>query len=197
VKRTLWLVPIPVAVTLIAAFALRSDPKATSKKDAPEAPAHTAPAVASPTWVATTTVRPAPRLDLPMLPDRAAQGPKPPTDSRTALAESHMPVVAALSIDRLGSPRERLLAEKRGVNEARQAQLDHLSGRAQAHIARLEAERAMATGADRKRLDDTLAKLKKNESMRSRAIIATVHSPMRPGAAAEMRATGTLPAEKP
>ena len=103
------------------------------------------------------------------------------TESRAALIEeSHIPVVATLSVDQLGSPREQLLAAQ-GPSEARQAQLNRLSDRTQAHLEKLRAERDQATGDERARLTRTIKTFEKNESLRGRVLRATVRVPARPG----------------
>jgi hypothetical protein len=97
--------------------------------------------------------------------------------------DSHVPVVATLSVDQLGSPRERLLAAH-GTGEARQAQLDRLSDRTAAHLEKLRTERAQATGEERARLTRTIENLERNQSMRRRVMGTTVHVAARPGTSA-------------
>ena len=183
-KRALWLLPLPAAAL---AFALLSQ-----KPPAPAGPAEavTTPAtgattatVTGPTWVATVPTRNTPRAIIsPEAPPRT--GPKPPTESRTALMESKVPVVPAMSIDHVGTPREQLLQERRGASESRQVQLDQLSDRAEAYLARLRAERAHATGEERARIDRNIASIKRNQSFRARIVTTTGHVPVRPGARA-------------
>jgi hypothetical protein len=182
VKRALWLVPIPIAALAFAMFTDRPEPQvehaAAVTKPSPASPA---PASDS-TWVATIPNRTAPRAVAAAVPKA---GPKPPTASRTALLESRVPVAPALSIDNLGteqSPRERLLSQGRGASETRQVQLDTLSNRANAHLARLQAERALATGEERARIDRDIAAIKRNQSFRARIVTTTGHAPLRPGA---------------
>ncbi len=107
---------------------------------------------------------------------------KPATESRAALSESSMPVVAALSIDRQGSPREQLLTALHGPSESRVAQLDRLDDRARAHLARLREQRAAARGDERARLDQAISLVERNQAFRERVITPTVHSDARPGA---------------
>ena len=165
-KRALWLVPIPIAALAFAMFTDRPEPQvehaAAVTKPSPALPA---PASDS-TWVATIPNRAAPRAVAAAAAPKA--GPKPPTESRTALLESRVPVAPELSIDNLGteqSPRERLLSQGRGASKTRQVQLDTLSDRANAHLARLQADRARATGEERARI-----------------VTTTGHAPLRPGA---------------
>jgi hypothetical protein len=107
---------------------------------------------------------------------------KPLTESRAALVDSRPPVVAGLSIDRQGSPREQLLlAKKRRLRPDRDAQLSRLSGRTRARIEALRSELETAQGADRERLEQELAVLEKNDAWRSRILATTVRSDSRPG----------------
>jgi hypothetical protein len=162
--------------------------------DRPVAPVDQAAAVTKPspaaatesTWVATAPARGVPHAAI-LAAAAPKTGPKPATESRTALMESKVPVVAALSIDNVGSvgtPRERLLQQSRGASETRQVQLDNLSDRAAAYLARLEAERVHATGEERARIDRNIAAVKRNQSFRGRIVTTTGHAPVRPGARA-------------
>jgi len=185
VKRALWLLPVPVAALALAMFA-----------DRPEPPVEHAPAVTKPspsppataatdsTWVAVVPTRTAPRaVAATAAPPKT--GPKPPTESRTALMDSRVPIAPALSIDNVGTPgtaRERLLAQSRGPSESRQVQLDRLSDRADAYLARLNAQRAQATGEERARIDRDIAAIKRNQAFRARIVTTTGHAPVRPGA---------------
>lgn len=177
-KRVLWLLPVPLAAIALAVLA----PHDAARKPAalPETPAEPGTVTTAPTWVATKIPPRPPRTALPSAAPKVSSGPKPMTESREALLDSRPPIVAALSVDQLGSPRERLLATQR-VSEARQAQLDRLSDRTARHLEKLEAERADATGEDRVRLTQTIKALRKNQSLRGRVMKPTVHVPARPG----------------
>jgi hypothetical protein len=183
-KRALWMLPLPAAAL---AFALLSHRQPTPVEPAA---AVTTPAtgaatgtVTGPTWVATLPARNTPRAVVaPVAPPRS--GPKPPTESRTALMESKVPVVPAMSIDHVGTPREQLLQERRGASESRQVQLDQLSDRTAAYLARREAERSHATGEERARIDRNIATIKRNQSFRARIVTTTGRVPVRPGARA-------------
>jgi hypothetical protein len=196
VKRALWLLPLPVVAIAVASFL--GAPKNAARKPI-ETAAATAPAVSTgPTWVATTTLPHPPRAALAAAAARQA-GPKPPTDARTALMDSHPPVVSTLALDQFSSPRERLFAAAHGASPARQAELDRLSGRTAAHLKRLEAARALATGEDRARLDQTIAKLERNQSYRAKVVKDAVHAPARPTSNVGMNvpAPSNKPAPRP
>ena len=184
-KRALWLAPIPIAALAFAMFTDRPEPRVEHAAALTE-PSPASPAAANDsTLVATAPSRPAPRAVIAAAASPRT-GPKPPTESRTALLESRVPVVPALSIDNVGTPgtpRERLLAERRGgASEMRQVQLDRLSDRADAYLARLKAERTHATGEERARIDRNIAAIKRNQSFRARIVTTTGHAPVRPGA---------------
>ncbi len=180
-KRVLWLLPVPLAAMAFAVHAQRA-PERRAPATAPDEPAQRAAAIAGPAWVA-TKAPPRPPRALPAPRPNEATGPKPVTASREALMDSHPPVVAALSVEQLGSPRERLLA-MHGTTEARQAQLDRLSDRTRARIEQLKTERAQATGDDRARLTEQIRRLERNQAMRGRIMTTGVHLPARPGSVA-------------
>ncbi|MEB2324042.1 MAG: hypothetical protein OZ921_16135, partial [Sorangiineae bacterium] len=120
--------------------------------------------------------------------DVARPAEKPLTPSRRALSASSPPVVPALAVDELGTPRERLLAEPaRALPAARAAQLGTLSRRASARIAALEAALERATGAEREAISSDLAALRKNERYRARLLPGAAPAPTRPGASAGAR----------
>ncbi|HVW25894.1 MAG TPA: hypothetical protein VHC69_11015 [Polyangiaceae bacterium] len=177
-NRALWLLPVPLAAIALAVLA----PHDPARKPAasPETPAEPGAVTTAPTWVATKIPPRPPRTALPSAAPKASSGPKPMTQSREALLDSRPPIVATLSVDQLGSPRERLLAAQR-VSEARQAQLDRLSDRTARHLEKLKAERAEATGEERAHLTRTIQTLEKNQSLRGRVMKPTVHVPARPG----------------
>lgn len=116
-------------------------------------------------------------------PAEPAAAPRKSSAARDALERSAPPVVAALSIDLLGSPRERLLAMRGAPAPARADQLDTLSDRTRAHIKALEQALATASGPERARIEQDLATFQKNDRYRSRLISPTVRSSTRPGAA--------------
>lgn len=178
-NRAIWLLPVPLAAIVVASFvgAPRSAPSSQ-----PAEPVRAAPVADAPTWVATRTPpHPPEHASAPgPLVRRDPAMPKPMTPGRAALAESHPPIVATLSIDQLGTPRERLLAS-RGATEARQAQLDRLGDRTATHLEKLREQRRHASGEERAKLDETIRVLEKNQSLRSRVVKATVHVPARPG----------------
>ena len=178
-KRVLWLLPVPLAAVVVASLS-RTPERAEAPDVASTAPQRAQPAAE--TWV-TTTMPPRPsRAALVVAPGTAAAGPKPMTEARTALQESRVPVVAPLSIDQLGTPRERLFAATHGPSQARQAQLDHLSDRAASHLEHLRELRAHATTPEeRTHLDQSIARVEKNQSYRARIVKSTVRSPARPG----------------
>jgi hypothetical protein len=182
VKRALWLLPVPLAAVALAVLTQRM-PEPRAAAPAADEPAQPVAVTTGPTWVATKTPPRPPRGALPAPAPRETTGPKPITASREALMDSHPPVVATLSIDQLGSPRERLLATH-GTGEARQAQLGRLSDRTAAYLEKLRAERAQATGDERTRLTQTIKTLERNQSMRTRIMTTGVHVPARPGTVA-------------
>jgi hypothetical protein len=186
VKRVLWLLPVPLAAAAFAVYTQRA-PEQRPQAPSADEPARPAAAIAGPTWVATKAPPRPPRPLLAPKPNETT-GPKPVTASREALMDSHPPVVAPLSVEQLGSPRERLLA-MHGTTEARQAQLDRLSDRTRARIETLQAERARATGEERARLTEQIKRLERNQAMRARITTAGVHVPARPGTAAWTAAT--------
>jgi hypothetical protein len=181
VKRALWLLPVPLAALALSLFTQR-EPERRVPAPAADEPARPAALSTSSTWVA-TKIPPRPPRALTAPGAKATTEPKPITASRQALMDSHPPVVATLSVEQLGSPRERVLA-MHGTTEARQAQLDRLSSRTAARIERLQAERAQATGEDRARLTDEIKRLERNQSMRARVMTTGVHVPARPGSVA-------------
>ena len=178
-KRAVWLLPVPLLAIAVAVLAPRAPGRRAPVKPVAE---ETKPATVAtaPTWVATKIPPRPPRAALLAAAQRDPREPKPMTRSREALLDSRVPVVAALSVDQLGSPRERPLAA-RGGGEARQAQLDRLNDRPAAHLEKLRAARNHATGEERARLTRAIKTLEKNQSLRSRVITATVHVPARPG----------------
>jgi hypothetical protein len=109
-------------------------------------------------------------------------GGKAMTPARSALNDSRPPVVAGLSIDLQGSPREQLLrARTQRIDPARSAQLDRLRERSRARINVLREQLATAEGAERAELEAQLAVLESNDAWRSRVVSPTVRSASRPG----------------
>jgi len=192
VKRALWLLPVPLAAMALAVVTQHAPERTTRTPVADEPPRPAAVSTGS-TWVATKMPPRPPRAALPAPAPHEMAGPKPVTASREALMDSHPPVVAPLSVEQLGSPRERLLA-MHGTTEARQAQLDRLSDRTAAHIERLRAEQARATGEDRARITTEIKRLERNQSMRARVMTTGVRVPARPGTIAwNVQAKGPAP----
>ncbi|HVU02846.1 MAG TPA: hypothetical protein VHE30_13895 [Polyangiaceae bacterium] len=114
----------------------------------------------------------------PELPTRA---PKPVTEGQQALTESKIPALAALSIDRQGSPREWLSSTARPDRASRDAQLGTLSTRARAHLNALRDRRAASTDpVERARLDDAIRTIERNEAERSAIVSRTVRDESRP-----------------
>lgn len=104
------------------------------------------------------------------------------TQARAALQDSRPPVVAGLSIDLQGTPRERLLdARTRRIGESRAAQLDRLQGRSRARIALLREQLETATGARREELERQLQIMEHTDAWRSRVVSPTVRRDTRPG----------------
>jgi hypothetical protein len=180
VKRALYLLALPAAAAVVAVFSRTPAP--------PPAPAGAPPVVApsrastrTSTWV-TTAPGHTTRAE-----ERAAKaphqaGPKPPTDSRTALMDSHVPALAVASLNQADSPRQRLLSGYRGPSEARLAQVERLSERSETALARLKAARAEAQGEERARIDRAIAAIGRNQSFRTRIVAGrTPPTRARPG----------------
>jgi hypothetical protein len=192
VKRALWLLPVPV-VAIIAASLVRAPHQTGPAAHAAVAPSEPA-ATATSTWVTTTTLPHPPHAAV-VAAQARARGPKPLTDSRTALMDSRPPAVSTLAIDQFTSPRDRLFAATHGASETRQEQLDRLSDRAKAHLERLEAARAQATGDERVRLDRTIARVEQNQAYRAKVVKNVVHAPARPASMLGMNVAA--PTNKP
>ena len=106
---------------------------------------------------------------------------RPVTESQKAFEESRIPALAALSIDRQGSPREFLAAHAAPGRDSRDAQLVALSARSRIRLASLRERRAAATdSAERARLDADIATLERNLAERGAVVARTVHDERRP-----------------
>jgi hypothetical protein len=106
---------------------------------------------------------------------------RPVTESQKAFEESRIPAVAALSIDRQGSPREYLASHAAPGRESRDAQLVALSARSRTWLASLRDRRAATTDfAERARLDTDIATLERNLAERGAVVARTVHDERRP-----------------
>jgi hypothetical protein len=178
VKRALLMLGVPVIAIAVAVCTRRAPvPEARPWEPRAEQPRATPAANA---WVATMPSRPV-HAEAP--PERAPEplhpaGPKPATDSRTALMESRVPALAVAALQQVDSPRQRLLAQSRGPGESRIAQVSRLSERSQDALARLRAARAGAQGEQRARLDRAIHAIERNQGYRTRIVAGRPPPPM-------------------
>lgn len=116
-----------------------------------------------------------------LAPRGPAREPKALTDGQRALAESQIPAVAALSVDRAGSPREWLASTRGPVGAARDAELSALSPRSRAHLDDLREKRAQTMDpAERARLDTDIRTFERNIAERRAIMSRTVTDSRRP-----------------
>jgi hypothetical protein len=157
------------AVAALALHAGRESPSGSWSADTPEMPA-----VA---WSDDAVRAPV----APPVVHAGSSSSRPVTESQKAFEESRIPALAALSIDRQGSPREFLAAHAAPGRDSRDAQLVALSARSRTRLASLRERRAATTDSqERARLDADIATLERNLAERGAVVARTVHDDRRP-----------------